>query len=129
MVLDLIEKSKTAKKQGNDSNSIPQKGKPFTELLTSNELFQDEYTQRVSITRDRGIRATKYTFYRKEILLLLEYYKTVIRKIIRHYSRIHKGKLCSELATQSLGFGLVRGIVWFVYPVFLLGYEDGGASS
>ncbi len=43
------------------------------------------YTQLMSITRVWGIRATKYTFYRKEILLLLEYYRTVIRKIIRYY--------------------------------------------
>ncbi len=42
VVLDLIEKNKVAKKQGNDLNSNPQKGKPFTQPLTSNELFQDE---------------------------------------------------------------------------------------
>ncbi len=41
VVLDLIEKSKAAKKQGNDLNSSQKKGKPFTQLLTPNKLFQD----------------------------------------------------------------------------------------
>ncbi len=41
VVLDLVEKSRQAKKQGKPTR-IPQKGKPFDNTLTSNKTFQDE---------------------------------------------------------------------------------------